>query len=139
PVVSPAATGCDVGALEGGGAMAAGAGAPVGGGVGGGVGCGVGGGVGGGVGFGVGLGVGVGDGEGEGCGRAARTGTPWVPAGASPSEPQAASSSNAAASVSPRWRRSMPFPCLLPRISAKQDTERDGKRTDRGWAGPAYH
>src|SRR5207244_7073126 len=52
--------------------------------------------------------------------------------------PLAATSSNAAASVRPRWRRSMPSPCLLPGFSCAQDTDRDRKRTDRETGGPAY-
>ena len=127
--------------MAAGAGVALGAGVTVGVGVGSGVGVGVGLGVGVGVGLGVGVGVGlgVGVGVGEGCGRAAWTGSTHESVPMPARDAQAASSTNAAASVSPRWRRSMPFPCLLPRISPREDTERDGKRTVRGFLTPAYH
>ena len=138
PVGAGVSVGVGVGSGVGGGV---GDGVGGGGGVGGGVGDGVGGGFGVGVGTGVGVGlwVGVGEGDGEGCGRAACTERTRVPVAMCPRAPHAAINTNAAASVSPRWRRSMPFPCLLPRMSGKQDTERDRKRTARGLVSATYH
>jgi len=98
-----------------------GAGVGVGRGVAVGVGCVVGVGVGRGVGVGVGVGRGVaggdGDGVGVGWGRlmagAELEAQAWPANRTPPSEAHGTPSSNAPASASPRWRRSMPSPNLL--------------------------
>ena len=109
----------------------------VGGGVGGsggnvGSGVGVGGGGGGSVGGGVGCGVGEGDGwcfaAMAGVALAAQT----LPALTTPaSTPHVAMTMSAPVSASPRRRRTMPSPCLLPGISSAKNTGRRRKRTDR--------
>jgi hypothetical protein len=122
------------------GAVAAGVGVSVG------TGVGVGMGVGGGVGVGLGVGVGRGVAEGVGVGRARRAsavvgldGEAGPEAMTPTNAPHAATTSHAATSVTPRWRRFIPSPCLLPRMFCGQDTDRDQKRTVRDVARRAYH
>jgi hypothetical protein len=92
----------------------------------------------------VGRGVGVGDGVGVGRIRigaavASLDAHAWPETTRPPSAPHPATISNAAASVTPRWRRSMPSPCLLPSNACGQDTESGDKRTVRDVVRPAYH
>jgi hypothetical protein len=122
------------------GAEAAGVGVSVG------TGAGVGVGVGTGVGVGLGVDVGCGVAEGVGVGRARRAcavvgldGEAGPEAMTPTNAPHAATTSHAATSVTPRWRRFIPSPCLLPRMVCGQDTDRDQKRTVRDAARPAYH
>jgi hypothetical protein len=63
----------------------------------------------------------------------------WLVRTMLPTTAHAAHNRKPTASPTPSRRRSMPSPCLLRRISCRQDTERDRNGTVRDLAGPAYH